>query len=67
MPDSLQVKGHLTPSMAGETATRAGVGKLVLTHFYPDCDDVDIKQECRKTYRGPLLLAEDLMEIKVGT
>jgi ribonuclease BN (tRNA processing enzyme) len=66
MPDSLQVKGHLTPSMAGEIATRAGVGKLVLTHFYPDCDDVDIKQECRKTYSGPLLLAEDLMRIEVG-
>lgn len=66
MPDSLQVKGHLTPSMAGEIATRAGVHKLVLTHFYPDCENVDITQECRKTYSGPLLMAEDLMEIKVG-
>ena len=66
MPDSLRVKGHLTPSMAGEIATHAGVGNLVLTHFYPDCDGVDIKQECRKTYSGPLLLAEDLMEITVG-
>jgi ribonuclease BN (tRNA processing enzyme) len=65
MPDSLHVKGHLTPSMAGEIAARAGVGKLVLTHFYPDCDDVDIKQECRRTYRGPLLLAEDLMQITI--
>ncbi len=66
MPDSLQVKGHLTPSRAGDIATRAGVGKLVLTHFYPHCDNVDIEKECRKTYSGPLVLAEDLMEIKVG-
>jgi ribonuclease BN (tRNA processing enzyme) len=66
LPDSLPVKGHLTPSMAGKIATRAGVGKLVLTHFYPECDRVDIQQECRKTYSGPLMLAEDLMEIKVG-
>jgi len=65
MPDSLQVKGHLTPSMAGEIATRAGVHKLVLTHFYPDCENVDIGQECRKTYSGPLILAEDLMRIAV--
>jgi ribonuclease BN (tRNA processing enzyme) len=65
MPDSLQVKGHLTPSRAGEIATRAGVHKLVLTHFYPDCENVDITQECRKTYRGPLLMAEDLMRIEV--
>ncbi len=65
LPDSKRVKGHLTPSMAGEMATRAGVKKLVLTHFYPDCESVDITQECRKTYEGPLLLAEDLMEITV--
>ena len=65
LPDNKRVKGHLTPSMAGEMATRAGVKKLVLTHFYPDCESVDIKQECRKTYEGPLLLAEDLMEITV--
>jgi len=64
-PDSLQVKGHLTPSLAGEMASRAGVGKLVLTHFYPDCEGVDLAQECRKTYSGPLILAEDLMQIEV--
>ena len=66
LPDSMPVRGHLTPSGAGEIAARAGVHKLVLTHFYPDCENVDITQECRKTYSGPLLLAEDLMEIKVG-
>jgi ribonuclease BN (tRNA processing enzyme) len=64
-PDSRHVKGHLTPSLAGEMATRAGVRKLVLTHFYPDCENVDLAQECRKTYVGPLILAEDLMRIEV--
>jgi ribonuclease BN (tRNA processing enzyme) len=66
MPDDKEVDGHLTPSMAGEIATRAGVGKLVLIHFYPECDRVDIEQECRKTYSGALLLAEDLMQIEIG-
>ncbi len=65
LPDELKVKGHLTPSMAGEIATRANVRKLVLTHFYPECDQVDIKKQCRKTYSGPLLLAEDLMKIEL--
>lgn len=65
LPDSQRVAGHLTPSLAGKMATRAGVGKLALTHFYPECDQVDITAECRKTYDGPLVLAEDLMEIKV--
>jgi len=65
LPDSMPVKGHLTPSGAGEIATRAGVHQLVLTHFYPDCETVDITQECRKTYSGPLRLAEDLMRMEV--
>jgi len=63
MPDALKVPGHLTPSLAGEMATRAGVKKLVLTHLYPECDQVDLIAECRKTYHGPLLIAEDLMRI----
>jgi len=33
LPDELKVKGHLTPSLAGEIATHANVGKLVLTHW----------------------------------
>jgi len=65
LPDELKVKGHLTPSLAGEIAERANVRKLVLTHFYPECDQVDIEKECRKTYSGPLLLAEDLMQINL--
>jgi ribonuclease BN (tRNA processing enzyme) len=66
LPDDKGVKGHLTPSLAGEIATRAEVAKLVLTHFYPACDQADIAQECRKTYSGALVLAEDLMRIEVN-
>jgi ribonuclease BN (tRNA processing enzyme) len=64
-PDELKVKGHLTPSQAGEIASKANVRKLVLTHFYPECDQMDVKKECRKTYSGPLVLAEDLMTIDI--
>lgn len=67
LPDDYRMKGHLTPSLAGDIATRAGVKKLVLTHFYPECDQTDIEQECRKTYAGPLVLAKDLMEIGLGS
>jgi len=65
LPDDYRIKGHLTPALAGDIATRAGVRKLVLTHFYPECDKTDIEQECRKTYDGPLVLAEDLMRIEL--
>ncbi len=67
LPDDQKVSGHLTPSLAGRIATQAGVGKLVLTHFYPECEQADIREQCRKTYSGPLMLAEDLMEFELAT
>lgn len=65
LPDGQKVAGHLTPSLAGEIARQAQVRRLVLTHFYPQCDGVDIARECRKTYSGPLTLAEDLLQIPI--
>ncbi|HVO66115.1 MAG TPA: ribonuclease Z [Syntrophales bacterium] len=65
LPDAMRVEGHLTPSLAGRIAAQAKVKKLVLTHFYPECDSVDVAAECRKTYNGPLLLAGDLMVVNV--
>jgi len=45
------------PSEAGEAAAKAGAKRLVLTHFYPECNGVDIEAQCRKTWQGPLTLA----------
>ena len=66
LPDDLNAAGHLTPSRAGAIANEAEVSELILTHFYPECDNADIVAECRKTYSGPLRLAEDLMRIRVA-
>lgn len=66
LPDEMKVPGHLTPSEAGEAASRAGAKRLVLTHFYPECEGVDIETQCRKTWKGPLTLAEDLMKIEIS-
>jgi ribonuclease BN (tRNA processing enzyme) len=65
LPDGMNVSGHLTPSLAGKIATRAKVSELVLTHFYPECENADIVSECQKSYSGRLRLAEDLMKIRV--
>jgi len=65
MPDEKKVPGHLTPSLAGDMAARARVKKLVLTHLYPECDQVDLRAQCRRTYQGPLVIAEDLMRIEL--
>jgi len=64
-PDNNKVKGHLTPSFCGKIATKSGVKKLVLTHFYPECDKVDVKKECSKKYNGKIVLAKDFMKIVV--
>ena len=64
-PDPMKVSGHLTPSLAGEIASKANVSQLVLTHFYPQCDMTDIEKQCRKTYKGSLFLARDLLKIHV--
>jgi ribonuclease BN (tRNA processing enzyme) len=66
LPDGMKAPGHLTPALAGEIASRAEVGRLVLTHFYPECDQVDVAAQCRRTYQGPLTLARDLMEIRLS-
>ncbi len=66
LPDELKVDGHLTPSRAGNIASMAQVKNLVLTHFYPECDDVDMEAQCRKSYTGPLVLARDLMQFELN-
>ncbi len=65
LPDEMKTRGHLTPSLAGQIAEQSRTKKLVLTHFYPECDRVDIESQCRRAYSGPLVLAEDLMRIHV--
>jgi len=65
LPDRLRVAGHLTPSQAGDLAAKAKVRQLILTHFYPECEKEDIEAQCRQTYAGPLVLAEDLMQIEI--
>jgi ribonuclease BN (tRNA processing enzyme) len=60
-PDDQKVDGHLTPSLAGKIAQAAAVRRLVLTHFYPACDNADIENQCRSAYSGEIVLARDLM------
>jgi len=56
---------HMTPQEAGEAAQEAGAKKLVLTHLYPDSDEVDIAAMAKKKFSGEVVKAEDLMEIEV--
>lgn len=64
-PDEQPMKNHLTPTEAGQIAALAGCRRLVLTHFYPICEEYDIVTPCRKVFGGELILAEDMMRLTV--
>ncbi len=64
-PKHIKVDGHLNSTLAGKVARESNCKKLILTHFYPLCDDYDILGQCREEFRGEIVLAEDLMTIEV--
>ena len=64
-PDGTSCPGHLTPSEAGRIAAEAGARRLLLTHFYPGCEEIDRTAQTRRTYSGEVLLAEDLLQVSV--
>jgi len=64
-PEGHKIPGHLTPSLAGRAARTARCRRLVLTHLYPPCDETDVVEACRREYGGEIVLAEDLMTIKI--
>lgn len=64
-PDEGKIEGHLTPTLAAQIARLSRCKKLALTHLYPPCDEIDIVSLCAKTYRGEIVVAEDLMLFEV--
>ena len=58
-----KVPGHLTPAEAGRLAARAGVPRLVLSHFYPPCDAVDVAALAAGEFSGEIIKAEDGLKV----
>lgn len=59
-------RSHLRTTDAASTARDAGVGRLVLAHFYPACDDCDLEAEVRDAgFRGELTLGIDGLRVTV--
>ncbi|MBW1990370.1 MAG: ribonuclease Z [Deltaproteobacteria bacterium] len=64
-PDGLKTEGHLTPSLAGRAAAKAGARHLILYHLYPECDQIDPAAQAAAAFDGRITVAEDLMEFAV--
>jgi len=65
LPDNKKEEGHLTPSLAGRIAAKAGVKHLILTHFYPEVLKTDIKRQCSRNFHGKITLAKDKLAINI--
>lgn len=59
LPDAMAIREHLTPRQAGALAVQARARQLVLTHFYPPVEAVDIGAEVAEHYAGPTIVATD--------
>lgn len=64
-PDEMKVKGHLTPRETGKIASACNCKKLVLSHLYPVCQKDNIAKQARKTFKGEIAVAYDLMTLAV--
>ena len=65
-PEGFKKKGHLVPSEAGHLAQRAGARRLLLSHFYPECDEHDPIPPARARFGGEVVAAEDGMIIRLN-
>lgn len=68
--DASYVKGKATPAHMdtweiGEISESSKVKKVVLTHFYPRTENIDLINEVKEKYSGEVIRAEDFMEIEV--
>ena len=59
LPTEMAIPTHLTPEQCGALAAAALPKHLVLTHFYPPVERVDVRAIVGAHYAGPITLASD--------
>jgi len=65
-PPGLKTERHMNGEKAGKLASELNVRKLVLTHISPYClDNFDPQKDAIKYFKGDVLIAKDLMRIRV--
>jgi len=59
LPAAMAIKEHLTPEQCAALAARAQPKHVVLSHFYPPVERVDIHATMAAQYDGPVTLSRD--------
>jgi ribonuclease BN (tRNA processing enzyme) len=65
LPSSMAIKEHLTPEQCAALAARAKPRHVVLTHFYPPVERVDIRAAMAAQFAGPVTLGRDGWRIEL--
>lgn len=65
-PEADKVPGHMSALECGRVAREAEAEILVLSHFYPPCEEVDIKAEAARAFSGSIIAARDGLVVPVG-
>ena len=58
-PERTGVRGHLTPSEAGDHAKRAGAHRVVLTHISDELDELWARREAETAFGGSVTVARE--------
>jgi ribonuclease BN (tRNA processing enzyme) len=65
-PKKMKPKGHMTGEGAGKVAQEFKVKKLLLTHIAPSyLEKFNVKKDAKKFYKGPVIIAKDLLKVKI--
>jgi ribonuclease BN (tRNA processing enzyme) len=56
---------HLHAGQCGKVAQEAGIGQLILSHFYPIADEYDVKAQAGERYGGKIRKGRDLLTVNV--
>ena len=64
-PERTGVRGHLTPSEAGEHAEDAKVDRVLLTHISDELDATWARDEARRTFSGRVDMASEGVVVEI--
>ena len=56
---------HLSVSQAARLAARAGVSRLIVTHFYFDVNEAELKEELEREFSGEVIIGRDGLSVEV--